>query len=237
MDGPLDAASLAVAEAALDRHVREFAAGPGAGLGAGQPDVVRAGLLRGIRADLLRYLRHEATQGAGWRRHGLELRFGFEADEGGRSLPALELGGVRVRGMIDRVDVNASGHALITDYKSGAARSEQPAARWNADRRLQVALYLLVVRELTALDPVAGFYQPLRGQDLRARGMYVEGTALGTAAHPRDRRSAQEFSDELDDAAQRAAELAGALRAGVITPCPQNCSRDGCAHPGICRSQ
>ena len=139
--------------------------------------------------------------------------------------------------MIDRVDVDGSGHALITDYKSGAPRSEQPAARWNADRRLQVALYLLVVRELTELDPVAGFYQPLRGEDLRARGMYVDGTALGSAAHPRDRRSAQEFSAELDDAAERAAALAGALRAGVITPCPQNCSRDGCAHPGICRSQ
>ncbi|MEO8966518.1 MAG: PD-(D/E)XK nuclease family protein [Solirubrobacteraceae bacterium] len=237
LDGPLDAASLADAETALDRHLRDFAAGPGAGLGAGQPEVVRAGLLRGIRADLLRYLRHEAARGAGWRRHGLELRFGFDPDGDGGSLPALALGGVRVRGMIDRVDVDGAGHALITDYKSGAARSEQPAARWSADRRLQVALYLLVVRELTALDPVAGFYQPLRGEDLRARGMYVDGTELGTAAHPRDHRSAQEFTDELDDAAQRATALAGALRAGLITPCPQNCSRDGCAHPGICRSQ
>jgi len=65
----------------------------------------------------------------------------------------------------------------------------------------------------------------------------VDGTELGTAAHPRDRRSVQEFADELDGAAQRATALAGALRAGMITPCPQNCSRDGCAHPGICRSQ
>lgn len=237
LDGPLDSSSLPRAEAELDRHLREFAAGPGAGLGAGQPEVVRAGLLRGIRADLLRYLRHEATRGAGWRRHGQELRFGFDPEGDGGSLPALAIGGVRVRGMIDRVDTDGAGHALITDYKSGAARSEQPAARWEADRRLQVALYLLVVRELTALEPVGGFYQPLRGEDLRARGMYVDGTELGIAAHPRDRRSAQEFAAELDSAAQRAGALAGALRAGVITPCPQNCSRDGCAHPGICRSQ
>jgi len=237
LDGPLDSACVARAEAGLDRHLREFAAGPGAGLGAGQPEVVRAGLLRGIRADLVRYLRHEAARGAGWRRHGLELRFGFDPEGDGGSLPALAIGGVRVRGMIDRVDTDGAGHALITDYKSGAARSEHPAARWDSDRRLQVALYLLVVRELTALDPVAGFYQPLRGEDLRARGMYVDGTELGTAAHPRDRRSAQEFAAELDGAAQRAGALAGALRAGMITPCPQNCSRDGCAHPGICRSQ
>lgn len=237
LDGPLDSSSLTRAEVALDRRLREFEAGPGAGLGAGQPEVVRAGLLRGIRADLLRYLRHEATRGAGWRRHGLELRFGFDPEGDGESLPALVIGGVRVRGMIDRVDTDGAGHALITDYKSGAARSEQPAARWEADRRLQVALYLLVVRELTALAPVAGFYQPLRGKDLRARGMYVDGTELGEAAHPRDRRSAQEFAAELDGAAERAGALAGALRAGLITPCPQNCSRDGCAHPGICRSQ
>ena len=237
LDGPLDSSSLARAEVGLDGHLREYAAGPGADLGAGQPEVVRAGLLRGIRADLLRYLRHEAERGAGWRRHGLELRFGFDAEGDGGSLPALALGEIRVRGMIDRVDTDGAGHALITDYKSGAVRPDQPAARWNADRRLQVALYLLVVRELTGLDPVAGFYQPLRGEDLRARGMYVDGTELGTAAHPRDRRSAQEFADELDDAARRATALAGALRAGMITPCPQNCSRDGCAHPGICRSQ
>jgi hypothetical protein len=96
---------------------------------------------------------------------------------------------------------------------------------------------MLVVRELTDLDPVAGIYQPLRGEDLRARGVFLDGAALGPEMHFKDVRSAQELDDELAGAAARATELAGRLRAGEITPCPQTCSRDGCAHPAICRSR
>ena len=102
---------------------------------------------------------------------------------GGRSLPALELGDgldrVRVRGMIDRVDTDGHGHAVVRDYKSGARRQGWAAANWAAERQLQVALYMLVVRELVGLEPVGGFYQPLRGDDLRARGAFVKGTDVG----------------------------------------------------------
>ena len=70
LDGPLDASSLPEAQDALDRYLHAFAAGPGVVLGAGRPAIVREGLLRGVRADLLRYLRHEATRGARWRRQG-----------------------------------------------------------------------------------------------------------------------------------------------------------------------
>jgi hypothetical protein len=96
---------------------------------------------------------------------------------------------------------------------------------------------MIVVRELTELEPVAGFYQPLRGRDLRPRGMFREDAEPISGAMPNDRKSPQEFTDELDNASTRAIALTAALRAGVLTPCPQTCSRDGCAHPGICRSQ
>ena len=52
-----------------------------------------------------------------------------------------------------------------------------------------------------------------------------------------DAREPEELDAELDDAATRAIELALALRAGELNPCPQTCSRNGCAYPGICRSQ
>ena len=52
-----------------------------------------------------------------------------------------------------------------------------------------------------------------------------------------DVRSPEEVEAELADAAQRAVALARRLRSGELTPCPQTCSRDGCAHPAICRSQ
>jgi ATP-dependent helicase/DNAse subunit B len=239
LEGPLTPASLQAAEAILDRLVAELAAGGARMLSPGSPEVVRAGALRAIEADLRRYLQHEARSAGQWRPLGLELRFGFADEEG--ALPPLALGegpdAVLVRGVVDRVDVDGAGHAIVRDYKSGAQRPGWSAARWAEDRQLQVALYMLVVRELTDAEPVAGFYQPLRGEDLRARGVFVEGTPVGSGAVRTDARSAEELDGLLDDAAQRAVTLAATLRAGRLEPCPQNCSRDGCKYPAICRSQ
>jgi ATP-dependent helicase/DNAse subunit B len=239
LDGPVTPDTLTAAQAILDRLLARLAADGGAALGVGSPDVVRAGALRAIEADLRRYLAHEARTAGEWRPLGLELRFGFEGEEG--SLPALELGEgpgrVRVRGVLDRVDVDGAGHAVVRDYKSGARRPAWSAARWAEDRQLQVALYMLVVRELTGSQPVAGFYQPLRGDDLRARGVFVKGTPVGGGVVATDARAGEELDEMLADAAERAVALAGALRAGQLEPCPQNCSRDGCRYPAICRSQ
>jgi ATP-dependent helicase/DNAse subunit B len=244
LGGPPGPEALAEAERLVDSLLRELAPRQGAKLGAGAPKVVRAGLLRAIEADLRRYLTHAAASESGWRSFALEARFGFEPGTEGdsrESLPALALGSepnrVLIRGMIDRIDVDAAGRAIVRDYKSGAPRSDFPAARWGVDQRLQVALYLVAVRELTELDPVAGFYQPLRGDDLRGRGMFLEDLGFDSGVNPRDGRSPEAFSAELDDAAERAVAVAGALRSGALVPCPQTCSRDGCAYPAICRSQ
>jgi len=40
-----------------------------------------------------------------------------------------------------------------------------------ADRKWQVALYLLAAREVLGLEPVGGLYQPLGAKDLRPRGL------------------------------------------------------------------
>ena len=101
----------------------------------------------------------------------------------------------------------APGHALVTDYKSGASASNHPVARWAMDRRLQVALYLLAVRTLTELDPVAGFYQPLRGDKLGPRGLYRDDVAVGPRCSATIAASPQEFVAELDDAGERAAQV------------------------------
>jgi ATP-dependent helicase/DNAse subunit B len=240
LDAPVGPATLAEAEAILERLLAELAAGPGAALGAGQPAVIRTGALRAIEADLRRYLRHEASGESPWHPVALEQRFGFDDDQERPSLPPLVLGEgeheVQVRGMIDRIDTDGAGHAIVRDYKSGVPRAAWPVARWSTDRQLQVALYLVVVRELTGLDPVAGFYQPLRGDDLRARGIFTAGSGV-SGVIDRDGRSAEEFAVELDDAVDRAIAIAARLRSGRLEPCPQSCSRDGCAYPGICRSQ
>ncbi|HWE10798.1 MAG TPA: PD-(D/E)XK nuclease family protein [Solirubrobacteraceae bacterium] len=238
LDGPLTPASVATGRQILERLLSELAQSESARrLVPGASEVVRAGALRAIEADLRRYLEHEAANGGGWRPLGLEMRFGFNEE----SLPPLELVDgderVLVRGMIDRVDVDGRGHAVVRDYKSGARRQDWSGSRWSTDRRLQVALYMLVVRELMGLEPVGGFYQPLRGDDLRARGVFARSEDVGGPAVITDARDPAEIDEMLADAAGRAVSLAARLRGGELTPCPQTCSRDGCAYPAICRSQ
>jgi ATP-dependent helicase/DNAse subunit B len=207
-------------------------------LAPGRPEPVRAAALKAIEADLRRYLEHEAADGCGWPPQGLELRFGFAGEE--ESLPALALGDdVLLRGVLDRVDVDpdGSGRAIVRDYKSGRARPEHQGARWQSDSQLQVAVYMLAVRRLLGLQPVAGLYQPLGGGDLRARGVFLKGTPVGAKVFANDGRSEDELEEVLRDAEERAVELARRLRSGELVPCPRTCSREGCRYPGICRSQ
>jgi ATP-dependent helicase/DNAse subunit B len=207
------------------------------GIATGRGEAVRAGWARAVAADLRRYLAYEARDGSTWPIRGLELRFGFDEPE---SLPALELSEeVRLRGIIDRVDAepaDGDGHAVVRDYKSGSARPEHQGARWETDRQLQVALYMIAVRELLGLEPVGGFYQPLGGGDLRARGVFLRDDAPGDRLVANDGRDAQELRELLDGARSRALALAARLRAGSLEPCPATCSRDGCSFPGICRA-
>jgi ATP-dependent helicase/DNAse subunit B len=226
---PLTADTLADAEGILDRLLAE----PVPELARGRSEPVRLAALRSIEADLRRYLRHEAASGCDWKSEALELRFGFD----GESLPALELAdGVRVRGMVDRIDVDQAGHAIVRDYKSTGKRAQYAGARWGADRQLQVALYMLVVKQLLGLEPVAGLYQPLGGDDPRARGVFLKEAEVGTRVVATDARSPEELQEVLEDARERAVALALRLRAGDLEPCPETCSRGACKYPGICRS-
>jgi hypothetical protein len=246
-----------VREATLPRArslLTEVLAEHGGPVGAGQPAAIRAGLVRSIEADIARFLECEASSASPWPPERLELRFGFEDEqdevahqahsERRPSLPALELpGGVRVRGMIDRVDVEPAERgsagargAIVRDYKTGGTRPQYQGGRWETDRQLQVPLYMLAIRQLLELEPVAGFYQPLGGDDLRPRGVFLEGAPVGDQVLDSDGRDAEGLQAALDSAAARAAELAAGLRAGRLEAHPDTCSRFGCAYPGICRA-
>ncbi len=203
----------------------------------GRGEAVRKAWSRSVQADLRRYLTYEARGGSDWPLAGVEQRFGFDQHDDPDSLPALELSeNVRLRGIIDRVDADASGHAIVRDYKSGSARPEHQGARWETDRQLQVALYMIAVRELLGLEPVAGFYQPLGGGDMRARGVFLNDAAPGDRLVGNDGRDPEELQEVLDGARARALALAARLQAGSLEPCPSTCSRDGCKYPGICRA-
>jgi ATP-dependent helicase/DNAse subunit B len=239
---PLDPGALPDAEALVREVVAEEA--PAFALGRGA--AAQAAAAREIEADVARLLAHEARGGGGFRPEALELRFGM--GEGEDALPALELScpraqdtpgevaPLRLRGVIDRVDLDAAGRALVRDYKSGRRSPSWPVARWRADDQLQVALYLLAARELLGREPAGGVYQPLRGEDLRARGLVREDVDAGALVLDTDRRSSDQLAEELDAAAARACELAARLRGGELKPTPETCSPGGCAYPGVCRA-
>jgi len=230
LDWPLTPAVLRDADAL----VREVVAEEAAQLVLGRGAAAQAAAAHEIAADVLRLLEHEAQAGGGFRPAHLELAFGM----GEEAAPALELGAgaLRLRGVIDRVDLDAGGRALVRDYKSGKPGRGWPVARWRAEDQLQVALYMVAVRELLRREPVGGVYQPLRGEDLRARGLVRDDADAGELAFETDRRSREELDAELDAAAARACELAARLRGGELCATPETCSPNGCAYPGICRA-
>jgi PD-(D/E)XK nuclease superfamily len=197
-----------------------------------QPERV-PGTRRRLAADLERYLRHCTEHESPFEPLHLELGFGFqEQDPAG--LPALDLAaGLRLRGRIDRIDVGPAGEALVYDYKGA---SVSPGARWLADGKVQLALYMRAAEELLGLRVIGGFYQPLTGSDLRARG------ALDADASPEldcvhtDRLPAEEFARLREDTLALARNAAGEAMAGQIDPRPATCAYGGgCSHPAICR--
>lgn len=186
----------------------------------------RAGL-RGLQADLARYLAEECRSGPGFEPRWLEWSFGRDAD----GPPALELAdGTRVSGRIDRVDADAR-QAVVRDYKNSKAA---PGARWKEDGSLQAGLYAIAVGELLGLDPVGALYQPLSGADLRPRGIVrsdLPGTYVGN-----DVLDDEDFRVALAEVRERAGEAARRIRTGDIRPCAASCSSRGCLYPGICRA-
>jgi RecB family exonuclease len=201
----------------------------------GHEPTARTGLRR-LEREIERYLTWESEAGGTWEPTHLELRFGFEDAE----LEPLVLGdgAAQVHGVIDRIDVDPGGtRAVVRDYKTAAVWA---VGAWEREARLQVALYMLAVRRLLGLEVVAGVYQPLRGADLRPRGLVLADageSALGEAAvvGP-DVRDGQDFEERLERAEEQAVALAGALHAGALAPQPERCGTRGCLYPGICRS-
>ncbi len=199
----------------------------------------RTAVRRRLHADLDRYLRHAADSESQLEPRELELGFGFaEGDERGEAteLPVLDLGGgVRLRGRIDRIDVGAGGEAVVYDYKSSKA---PPAARWIKDGNLQVALYMRAAERLLGVQVVGGLYQPLSGEDLRARGVLDGDSGVEIECVRPDVRDHADVQELLAEALAAAQQVAAQAGRGELEARPQTCAfRGGCMYPTICRCE
>jgi ATP-dependent helicase/DNAse subunit B len=199
----------------------------------------RIAVRRRLRADLDRYLRFAADSDSELEPRELELGFGFaEGDERGEptDLPVFEMeGGLKLRGRIDRVDVGAGGEAVVYDYKSSKA---PPAARWIRDGNLQVALYMRAAEELLGVQVVGGLYQPLSGEDLRARGVLDGASGVQIDCVRTDVREHSEMQELLAEALAAAQRVAAQAGRGELEARPETCAfRGGCMYPTICRCE
>jgi ATP-dependent helicase/nuclease subunit B len=144
-----------------------------------------------------------------------EQRFGTDVQ------PGLDLGGgLTLSGKIDRIDVDPFGaRGIVQDYKSG--KHAHSAREIESELRLQIPLYMLVLRDLVGLEPLGGVYRPLAGER-KARGILRAGereTLDGFAKN--DYLDEDAFWSAVDNARAKSHELAQRIRAGDVRHDPK----------------
>jgi hypothetical protein len=178
-------------------------------------DLERRELAGGLRRDLENFVRAEAEADLPLVPRRFEVSFGSE-----RSAPelqrGLDLGGFTVSGKIDRVDVDLfSARGIVQDYKSG--KTAYSAAKIESELKLQIPLYMLVLRDLIGIEPLGGLYRALAG-DRQARGLLrasAKDDVLPGFTRT-DYRDEDEFWSQIDGAVEHAQEFVGRIRSGDV---------------------
>jgi RecB family exonuclease len=161
-----------------------------------------------------------------------ELRFGTAPSGIGspEGSGPVDLGGLRLRGSIDRVDVGDGGLVVI-DYKSGTAPKRADLVD---DRALQIPLYAAVASRLLGQPPVAGLYRSLKSGE--SRGFFVKGLVDPGGLTATDGLEDQEAADELiATVVGIAREAADGIQAGAIPVSPVSAKAcEYCAAAPVC---
>jgi ATP-dependent helicase/DNAse subunit B len=125
-------------------------------------DLQEAELDESLWHDLEGFLRDESLSELSFEPRRFEVSFGSE-----RSAPELQRGlplgdGLHLSGKIDRIDIDPfSARGIVQDYKSG--KSAHSAKQIDEDLKLQIPLYMLVLRDMVGIEPLGGVYRALGG--------------------------------------------------------------------------
>jgi ATP-dependent helicase/DNAse subunit B len=182
-------------------------------------DVERRELDQALRHDLEHFVRREAELALPLVPRRFEVLFGME-----RAAPelqrGLELDGFSLAGRIDRIDVDPlSARGIVQDYKSG--KTAWSAAKIRSELKLQIPLYMLVLRDLVGVEPLGGLYRALSGERT-ARGLLsTEAKDLLPDFPSRDYLGPDEFWEQVDEAAETATQIVGRIRSGDVVHDPQ----------------
>ena len=184
-------------------------------------DLERRELEQSLRRDLEELVRDEAASELPLVPRRFEVGFGTE-----RSAPELQRGlelgdGIALSGKIDRIDVDpGSARGIVQDYKSG--RTGHSAAEIEKELRLQIPLYMLVLRDLVGIEPLGGLYRPLAGER-RARGLLrAEAADDGVPGFAKnDYLDEEAFWGQVEGAKELARGFAQRIRGGDVRHDPK----------------
>ncbi len=181
-------------------------------------DLQRRELDQSLWRDLEAVVRLEAESELSLEPRRFEVLFGSE-----RSAPELQRGldlgdDLALSGKIDRIDVDPfSARAIVVDYKSG--KSAHSAAQIEQELRLQIPLYLLVLRDLVGMEPLGGVYRPLGGER-RMRGLLRKDAELPGFVKA-DVLEDDDFWARVERAREAARGFAQRIRAGDVQHDPR----------------
>jgi hypothetical protein len=149
-----------------------------------------------------------------------EVLFGSE-----RSAPELQRGldlgdGMTLSGKIDRIDVDPFGaRGIVQDYKSG--KHAHSAREIESELRLQIPLYMLVLRDIVGLEPLGGVYRPLAGER-KARGLLRASESETLPGYVKnDYLDEEAFWGAVENARTTAGRLAARIREGDVVHDPK----------------
>src|SRR5205807_4094529 len=183
-------------------------------------DVERRELRQTLSRDLEALVREEAESELQLVPRRFEVGFGND-----RAAPelqrGLDLGGLTLSGKIDRIDVDPfSARGIVQDYKAG--KSGHSAAEIEKELRLQIPLYMLVLRDLVGIEPLGGVYRPLAGER-KARGLLraAEGETLPGYVKT-DYLDEDAFWAQVEKAKETALDFANRIQHGDVKHDPKN---------------
>ncbi|HST24430.1 MAG TPA: PD-(D/E)XK nuclease family protein [Gaiellaceae bacterium] len=133
----------------------------------------------------------------------------------------IDLDGITLSGKIDRIDVDPfSARGIVIDYKSG--KGAHSAAEIEKELRLQIPLYMLVLRDLVGIEPLGGLYRPLAGAR-KPRGLLREEAREDglPGLADKDYLDEETFWERVESARDKARELAVRVREGDVRHDPR----------------
>jgi ATP-dependent helicase/DNAse subunit B len=183
-------------------------------------DLQEAELDQGLWRDLQGFIEDEAQSPLGLVPRRFEVSFGSD-----RSAPELQRGlalgdGLFLSGKIDRIDVDPfSARGIVQDYKSG--RTAHSAKQIDDELKLQIPLYMLVLRDLVGIEPLGGVYRALAGARV-TRGLLHGGATEDLPGFQRnDYLDEEAFWSLVDTSRERARGFAQRIRSGDVKHDPK----------------